>query len=222
MLPIDAVGLILLAIWGSVMLMWLAVFPYWEKGVFITEARRREIEEEKKEPREKNLVNTVWTAVAISVLLVLPFLFVVDALFLRIGLLYSSPFSFFLPLSSGWQVAGIVVSLLGLFIMVSVGRTLAEHVYGKAVEERILLTKGIYSRIRHPFYLHFVLLPLGLLLLTLNYLTLLVVLFYIMTDGPVLPTTGMRQEEQELLERYGEEYDEYMKRTGRFLPRLRK
>ena len=69
---------------------------------------------------------------------------------------------------------GIAASIAGLAILFLVGRKLAEHVYRKAVDERRLMTTGVHRYVRHPFYLHFVLLPVGLFLITLNYLALLV------------------------------------------------
>lgn len=188
----------------------------------MTEARRREKEAEKARPRPRRLVNRVWSAVAFTVLLVLPILFVVDTLVFPIGLLYAPSLSLFLPFASAWQVAGVVIVLAGLWIMLTVGRILARDVYGKAEAERSLMTSGLYARVRHPFYLHFTLVPLGLLLVTLNYLSLLLLLFYNTVDGPISPLTVMKEEEEYLRERYGKEYEEYMQRTGRFLPKFRR
>lgn len=75
---------------------------------------------------------------------------------------------------------------------------------------------GIYTRIRHPqtweygyfFALGFLLSNPFLVLFSFIWLPLM----YFM----------MRAEEKDLLIRYGEEYQEYMNRTGRLLPRLEK
>jgi protein-S-isoprenylcysteine O-methyltransferase Ste14 len=75
---------------------------------------------------------------------------------------------------------------------------------------------GIYDRIRHPqtweygyfFALGFLLSNPFLVFFSFIWLPLM----YFM----------MRAEEKDLLLRYGEEYQEYMNRTGRLLPRLRK
>ncbi|MCJ2532193.1 MAG: DUF1295 domain-containing protein [Candidatus Thermoplasmatota archaeon] len=219
MLPIQIVAYLLLALWGTVVLMWLGLDRYWERK-YMTEARRREKEAEKAQPRSGSLVNRAWSAVAITVILVLPILFIVDALIFPIGLLYAPSLSFFPPFASAWQVAGIVIALAGLWIMLTVGRTLARDVYGRAEAERSLITSGLYAHIRHPFYLTFTLIPLGLLLMTLNYLSLLLLFFYNTVDGPISPLTVMREEEEYLLERYGKEYEDHKQRTGRFLPRF--
>jgi len=116
----------------------------------------------------------------------------------------------------------VACAAAGLVILFWVGRILAVNVYRKATEERELLQSGIYAYIRHPFYLHFLLLPTGLLLLTLNPFMLVVLLAYLTLDGPVLPSTWMRDEERELAGRHGPTYDAYHERTGRWLPRLRR
>jgi protein-S-isoprenylcysteine O-methyltransferase Ste14 len=64
------------------------------------------------------------------------------------------------------------------------------------------------GRRRHPRASH-----LGCLVVLLAYLTL---------DGPVLPSTWMRDEERELAGRHGPTYAEYHERTGRWLPRIRR
>lgn len=221
MLPLRIVAVLLLAFWGTVVGMWLVLGPYWER-TFMTEARRREKEAAKAQQRPGPRAHRAWRAVAVGVLLVLPPLLIVDALVLPLGLLYAPSLTLPLPFASAWQVAGVVLALAGLGIMLSVGRVLARDVYGRAEEERFLITSGLHARVRHPFYLHFVLVPVGLLLLTLNVLLFFVVLFYNTLDGPRSPLAIMKEEEATLLERYGEAYAAYMERTGRFLPRLRR
>ena len=99
------------------------------------------------------------------------------------------------------------------------GRLLAVEVYAKATDKRKMITRGIYTYVRHPFYLHGILIPVALVLLTLNYTALLFVVFY---TEPWSVTKWIRGEEQELLKRFGKDYEEYMKKTGRFLPKIRR
>ena len=120
------------------------------------------------------------------------------------------------------QIVGIAASIAGLAILFLVGRKLAAHVYRKAVDERRLMTTGVHRYVRHPFYLHFVLLPVGLFLITLNYLALLVLVSYGMLWEPRPVTSWMRGDERFLLERYGADAEAYFARTGRVLPRLRR
>ncbi|MBI4415457.1 MAG: isoprenylcysteine carboxylmethyltransferase family protein, partial [Euryarchaeota archaeon] len=147
------------------------------------------------------------------------------------GLLYAPFLTFFNPIDTTMQVAGVVLASVGLGIAAVAGRTLAKHVYARAKDERRLITTGIYAYVRHPLYLAFVLFPLGLVLLTLNYLTLLLALsFWFFTDGDLeacgrrgkltfLPT-AIECEEEGLRRRYGEEYERYASRTGTLVPRL--
>lgn len=78
-----------------------------------------------------------------------------------------------------------------------------------------LLTEGIYSRIRNPRYLS-ILFGLAALALILNYpaLYLLFVVSIPAIYGIIL------LEERELRQRFGAEYEEYVRRVPRLIPRL--
>ena len=83
--------------------------------------------------------------------------------------------------------------------------------------ERVLLTEGIYGRVRHPRYVSA---TLGLLAIALfcNYVgtwALLAIWFPALWLLAVL-------EERELREWFGAEYDEYASTVPRFIPRLRR
>jgi protein-S-isoprenylcysteine O-methyltransferase Ste14 len=83
-------------------------------------------------------------------------------------------------------------------------------------EKHELITRGIYALIRHPMYASQWLLAIAQPLLLQNwiagFLNLLVFTpFYLMR---------VQAEEQLMLDSFGMEYQEYMKRTGRVLPRL--
>lgn len=84
-------------------------------------------------------------------------------------------------------------------------------------ESHLLITDGPYANVRHPMYTVLSAFSFGVSLLTAN---LLVIGFAVLLIIP-FPFIA-RKEEQMLLETFGEEYSEYMKRTGRFFPRLRK
>lgn len=82
--------------------------------------------------------------------------------------------------------------------------------------EHYLVTTGPYRYVRHPFYVAVVTGLSGGSLVTANW-------FIFVTA--VLPLAFLvartRIEEQKLLERFGHEYEDYMRRVGRFVPRLR-
>lgn len=84
-------------------------------------------------------------------------------------------------------------------------------------ESHVLITDGPYARVRHPMYTILNMFSFGTALLTANFLTIGFTILLIIPFPFVA-----RKEEQMLLETFGNDYSEYMKRTGRFIPRLRK
>jgi len=84
-------------------------------------------------------------------------------------------------------------------------------------ESHSLITAGPYAIVRHPMYTVLNTFSFGMSLITANFLMIGFVIL-LMLGFPFVA----RKEEQMLLETFGEEYSEYMNRTGRFLPRFRK
>jgi protein-S-isoprenylcysteine O-methyltransferase Ste14 len=78
-----------------------------------------------------------------------------------------------------------------------------------------LVESGLYRWIRHPLYANFILLAVGLFLMTGDWLVGLSVLAYVTAVA-----ARARKEEEMLLGRLGQSYASYMQRTGRFLPRF--
>ena len=96
----------------------------------------------------------------------------------------------------------------GFFLLASAWKIL----YAAQREHRLAIT-GIYSRIRHPQYVAFVLIMFGFLLqwptlLTLGMFPILVVMYAYLS----------RKEEADMLAQFGEEYRRYVERTPRFVP----
>ncbi|MBN2228369.1 MAG: isoprenylcysteine carboxylmethyltransferase family protein [Candidatus Thorarchaeota archaeon] len=83
-------------------------------------------------------------------------------------------------------------------------------------ESHLLITAGPYAHVRHPMYTILNLFSFGVSLVTANLFT---IGFVILTIIP-FPFV-VQKEEKMLLETFGEEYSEYMKRTGRFFPRVK-
>lgn len=111
---------------------------------------------------------------------------------------------------------------LGLFVVPplwfwtfrSLGKSLTDTVVTRP--EHTLITYGPYQWVRHPFYVVVFLFGLSLSLVTANGLLFtlgLVVMVILVARTPI--------EEAKLIERFGHEYQEYMRRTGRFFPRSR-
>jgi len=119
-----------------------------------------------------------------------------------------------LPAWLRWSGAfsGGLAILLAYWTLTSLGKNLTDTVYVRTAA--ILVMHGPYRWVRHPFYVTVGLLILSVTLLTANWL--------IGLSGVVVMTllvVRTAKEEQMLLERFGDEYRDYMLRTGRFFPR---
>ena len=79
----------------------------------------------------------------------------------------------------------------------------------------VLLTEGIYARIRHPRYVESILWILGYALFT-NYLTLYVAFLLML---PIIHAIVLL-EEKELKKRFGSAYEEYCRHVPRYIPRV--
>jgi protein-S-isoprenylcysteine O-methyltransferase Ste14 len=218
-LPIEVVSVLVAVIWGCVLIFWVLIVRC--EATRQTEARRREVEQERSEEPE-SVGTLVWSIAAPTVTIAVPLVFVVDGLFGGIGILYSPELSLFAGPDLALQMAGTVISAGSLAILIGVGRKLAVRVYRLGADERQLMTTGLHRYVRHPFYLQFLLLPVGLFLLTLNYLALLVFISYNTLWGPRFITREADEEEAEMRRRHGADYEAYIARTGRFFPRLRR
>jgi protein-S-isoprenylcysteine O-methyltransferase Ste14 len=80
-----------------------------------------------------------------------------------------------------------------------------------------IVTHGAYARIRHPFYSSFQLALVGAFIVAPNAGTAATLAYGVVS----MTLTAMREERRFLAnEKFGTEYGAYMKRTGRFIPRL--
>jgi len=80
-----------------------------------------------------------------------------------------------------------------------------------------LVTRGPFRRIRHPMYTALIVYELSWVLVSAS---LLFLVYYVITV--LLMIVRIPKEERMMLEKFGEEYRSYMKRTGRFLPHFRR
>jgi protein-S-isoprenylcysteine O-methyltransferase Ste14 len=121
-----------------------------------------------------------------------------------------------LPAWARWAGAAIMAACLPFiyWLFSSLGRNVTHTVAIR--KSHSLVTHGPYRWVRHPLYSVGLLLFLGLSLLAANWFIALVVL-----GGAPILALRTRIEEARLIERFGDEYREYMKTTGRYLPRLR-
>jgi protein-S-isoprenylcysteine O-methyltransferase Ste14 len=82
-------------------------------------------------------------------------------------------------------------------------------------EEHVLVTSGPYSLVRHPMYTAVLGLGAALALVSASWAFVLITLAAAAGLGARVP-----REEQMMIEQFGGHYLEYMKKTGRFLPRM--
>lgn len=83
-------------------------------------------------------------------------------------------------------------------------------------QEHELVQSGPYQYVRHPMYAAFFIIGIGFTLLAENWLIGVIYLIPLW----VMYMARARAEEQMMVERFGEMYREYIKRTGRLWPRL--
>ena len=120
-----------------------------------------------------------------------------------------------LPALLRWTGVGVILAIfsLPLSAFFSLGKNYSGSVVIK--DSHTLVTSGPYRWIRNPIYTSYFGLALSLFLLTTNWFIGLVLLAL-----SILLASRVEGEEALLLERFGDEYQAYMQRTGRFLPRL--
>jgi protein-S-isoprenylcysteine O-methyltransferase Ste14 len=110
-------------------------------------------------------------------------------------------------------ITGALCSLLMYWTLSSLGKNLTDTVVTRA--EAKLVTHGPYRWVRHPFYMTAALLMASVTVLTANW-------FIGFSSVAVLALLAIRtpKEEQMLIERFGQQYRDYMTMTGRFIPRI--
>lgn len=113
--------------------------------------------------------------------------------------------------------SGIALVGAGLALLTWAHETLSASFSGNLEirAEHKLVTTGPYRWIRHPIYSAIVLWTAGLALLSANWFIGLIPLAFAMFF-----MVRVRTEEQMMVEAFGKDYQEYIQRSGRFLPRV--
>jgi protein-S-isoprenylcysteine O-methyltransferase Ste14 len=121
-----------------------------------------------------------------------------------------------LPVGLRWAGVGlgVVAGVLLIWALRKLGTNLTDTVVTR--KGHTLVTTGPYRWVRHPFYVYCALAVLATSLAAANW-------FLLATGGAVLLllVARTRIEEEKRIERFGDDYREYMRRTGRFFPRLK-
>jgi protein-S-isoprenylcysteine O-methyltransferase Ste14 len=114
-----------------------------------------------------------------------------------------------------WSLLGVAPLLAGAMLNLAADRSFKERntTVKPFQTSTALVTEGVYAVSRHPMYLGFVLILLGVALLFGSLTPLLVpVAFTVLTEAVFI-----RTEEQMMAEQFGEEWDAYRRRTRRWL-----
>jgi len=124
---------------------------------------------------------------------------------------FAAPF----PTWSRWIGAGLGVLNLPLLVWVhhTLGKQWSTDLQLK--EGHTLITDGPYRWIRHPMYTTLFSFFVGLMLVSANWLVVMLVILSIF-----VLYMRIGKEEKMMIEQFGDEYRAYMRCTGRLLPRL--
>jgi protein-S-isoprenylcysteine O-methyltransferase Ste14 len=115
-----------------------------------------------------------------------------------------------------WFVAGLAALLGGRLLRRHCWRMLGKHFTGdvKASADQPVIEEGVYRWVRHPSYSGGMLMYLGTGLALTNWMSALIITI----AGGAAYLYRVRVEEQALQANLGSRYQEYMRRTKRFVP----
>lgn len=121
-------------------------------------------------------------------------------------------------MSDIFQIVGFTLIIGGNIVLLLAYRKLGVHwsyPIDGSKKQKDLVTTGIYGKVRHPIYLSFNIFCIGFNLLLLDWF--LTVLYIIAAIGLYFQAID---EEKILIDYFGEEYLEYMNKTGRFFLKI--
>jgi protein-S-isoprenylcysteine O-methyltransferase Ste14 len=123
-----------------------------------------------------------------------------------------------LPVGEWLQWFGIVIAIPPIFYLIWVHRHLDTQwsIALELNEDHKLITSGPYKQIRHPMYLGIFIYTTGLMLISVDLLVMIFFGFSIWVNYRRIP-----EEEQMMIDEFGDEYLEYIKHSGRLLPPFR-
>jgi len=105
------------------------------------------------------------------------------------------------------RVSGLVLTVFGILFL-TIARFQLGNAFSVTPQARMLVTRGVYSRVRHPVYVFSAVAIAGLILYLRHPIFLLVFLFLI-----PLQVMRAREEQRVLEERFGDEYRRYKAST---------
>ena len=114
----------------------------------------------------------------------------------------------FQPPISFYTLLSITILVVGVIVFIISWKELGEFRIG-IYPGKVLVTTGIYSKIRNPIYLGIKIIYLGFALYFRSIISIILVIIILV---PV-HIFRARKEEQELIKKFGERYKEYKKKT---------
>lgn len=114
---------------------------------------------------------------------------------------------------------GVSLAMLSLPLQIWAHHSLGRHwsSFLEIQEDHSLVTTGPYRWIRHPMYAQSFVFFAGLALVSADLL-----IFTGLAISVMFALTRLSREEKMMLEKFGDEYSAYMKRSGRLLPKFRR
>ncbi len=119
-------------------------------------------------------------------------------------------------LPKAWFLAGLAILICGRLLRMHCWRMLGQYFTGdvKASADQPVVERGAYRWVRHPSYTGGILMYLGTGIALTNWLSVLI----IAVSGAAAYVYRVHVEEQALQANLGGRYQEYMRRTKRFVP----
>lgn len=117
-------------------------------------------------------------------------------------------YSIFLPLKLGtvWFYAGLTIYLVGIIMFLSAIITVAKTPMGQ------IFSQGMYRFSRHPLYLSFLIIFVGVSVASASWVFLLLSVGWM-----IFPVHQITAEERGCIEIFGVEYQEYLNKTPRWI-----
>jgi protein-S-isoprenylcysteine O-methyltransferase Ste14 len=131
---------------------------------------------------------------------------VITVVIILVGAVYFLSYAAGLP-RTPWRITGIAIALPA-FVGLMVARFELGRAFSVKAKASVLVTSGVYSRIRNPIYVFSSLVFLGLIIWTGKPLLLLVLVLLI-----PMQVMRSRKEAAVLTEKFGEEYLAYKRQT---------
>ena len=168
----------------------------------------------KKRKQEKMSEQNVSTQEKVILFLLLIGMFILPLIYSASSWLDFANFS--LPAWAGWLGVALIAGALFVFWRAHADLGLNWSPSLEIREKHELITKGIYGVIRHPMYASQWLWVIAQPLLLQNWIAglvnlLIFISFYLLR---------VQAEEQMMINKFGDQYREYMKRTGGVLPKM--